>query len=224
MSGTFTPITVTVSKGADINQDLVMKSAPSQPQDQWEPSTFTQFAEIPGGGDWIGSLSSYGDTDFYHLHARANRTFSFRVTALNENGSPTVTKAQPAIGIWQSTDSLTTPSLSQSAFSTLQTGVTQLVADVNLEDDYKLGIADMRGDGRPDFSYEARVLYADSISPARASVHNSTPITITGFGFSPTTTVMVGTNSATVMSRQAGQLVISAPAAFGQYSNHLSAR
>ena len=90
--------------------------------------------------------------------------------------------------------------------------MTQLVADVNLEDDYKLGIADMRGDGRPDFSYEARVLYADSISPARASVHNSTPITITGFGFSPTTTVMVGTNSATVMSRQAGQLVISAPA------------
>ena len=48
-----------------------MKSAPSQPQDQWEPSTFTQLAEIPGGGDWIGSLSGYADTDFYHLHARA---------------------------------------------------------------------------------------------------------------------------------------------------------
>jgi hypothetical protein len=86
---------------------------------------------------------------------------------------------------------LTTPSLSQSAFGTMQTGVTQLVVDVNLEDDYKLGISDMRGDGRPDFSYEARVLYADTISPARASVHNSTPITITGFGFSPTTTAMV---------------------------------
>ena len=212
MSGTFTPITVTVSKGSDVSQDLVMKSAPSQPQDQWEPSTFTQFAEIPGGGDWIGSLSGYGDIDFYHLHARANRTFSFSVTALNENGSPTVTKAQPAIGIWQSTDSLLTPSLSQSAFGTMQTGVTQLVADVNLEDDYKLGIADTRGDGRPDFSYEARVLYGDTISPARASVHTNTPITITGFGFSPTTTVMVGTNSATVLSQQAGQIVISAPA------------
>jgi hypothetical protein len=56
MSGTFAPITVTVSKGSDISQDLVMKNAPSQPQDQWEPSTFTQLAEIPGGGDWIGSL------------------------------------------------------------------------------------------------------------------------------------------------------------------------
>jgi len=211
MSGTLTPITVTVSKGSDISQDLVMKSAPSQPQDQWEPNTFTQFAEIPGGGDWIGTLSGYGDTDFYHLHARANRTFSFRVTALNENGSPTVTKAQPAIGIWQSTDSLTTPSLSQSAFGTMQTGVTQVLADVNLEDDYKLGIADMRGDGRPDFSYEAHVLYPDAISPARASVHNNTPITITGFGFSPTTTAMIGANSATVLSQQAGQLVIAAP-------------
>ena len=212
MSGTFTPITVTVSKGSDISQDLVMKSAPSQPQDQWEPSSFAQLAEIPGGGDWIGSLSGYGDVDFYHLHARANRTFSFSVTALNENGSPTVVKAQPAIGIWQSTDTLTAPSLSQSAFSTMQTGVTQLVVDVNLEDDYKLGIADTRGDGRPDFRYEARVLYGDTISPARASVHNSTPITITGFGFSPTTTVKVGTNSATVLSQQAGQLVIAAPA------------
>jgi hypothetical protein len=211
MSGTFTPITITVSKGSDISQDLVMKSAPSQPQDQWEPSTFTQLAEIPGGGDWNGSLSGYGDTDFYHLHARANRTFSFKVTALNENGSPTVIKALPAIGIWQSTDSLTTPSLSKSAFGSMQTGVTQLVVDVNLEDDYKLGISDMRGDGRPDFSYEARVLYADTISPARASVHNNTPITITGFGFSPTTTVMVGTSSATVLSQQAGQLVIAAP-------------
>jgi hypothetical protein len=70
MLGTFTPITVTVSKGSDITQDLVMKSAPSQPQDQWEPSAFTQLAEIPGGGDWIGSLSGYGDTDFYHLRAR----------------------------------------------------------------------------------------------------------------------------------------------------------
>ena len=93
----------------------------------------------------------------------------------------------------------------------MQTGATQIVVDVNLEDDYKLGISDMRGDGRPDFSYEARVLYADTISPARASVHNNTPITITGFGFSPTTTVMVGTNSATVLSQQAGQIVISAP-------------
>jgi Bacterial Ig-like domain (group 1)/IPT/TIG domain len=212
MSGTFTPITVTVSKGSDVNQDLVMQGAPSQPQDQWEPSTFAQPAEIPGGGNWIGSLSGYGDTDYYHLHARANRSFSFSVTALNENGSPTVTKAQPAMGVWQSTDPETAPSLSQSAFGTsMQVGVTQLSADINLEGDYKLGIADMRGDGRPDFSYAAHVLYADAISPARASVHTTTPVTITGFGFTPTTTVMVGTNAATVTSQQAGQLVISAP-------------
>ena len=211
LSGTFTPITVTVSAGSDVSQDLVMKNAPALPQDQWEPSSFVQLAEIPGGGDWIGTLSGYGDLDFYHLHARANRSFSFSVTAHNENGAAAVTKAQPAIGIWQSSDLLTAPSLSQSPFNTMQTGVTQFAVDVNVEDDYKLGIADMRGDGRPDFSYEARVLYGDTISPARASVHNNTSITITGFGFSPTTTATVGTNSAQVLSQQAGQLVISAP-------------
>lgn len=211
MSGSFTPLTVTVSKGSDVHQDLVMQGAPSQPQDRWEPSTFAHPAEIPGGGDWIGSLSGYGDTDYYHLHARAKRSFSFSVTTLNENGSPTVTKAQPAIGIWQSTDVENAPSLGHSAFGTMKTGVTQLVANINVEDDYKLGIVDMRGDGRPDFGYEARVLYADTISPARASVHNSTSITITGFGFTPSTTVMVGTNAATVTSQQAGQLVFSAP-------------
>ncbi len=211
MSGTFAPITVTVSKGSDIHQDLVMQGAPSQPQDRWEPSTFAQPAEILGGGDWIASLSGYGDTDYYHLHARANRSFSFSVTALNENGSATVTKAQPAIGIWKSTAVENAPSLGHSAFGTMKTGLTQLVADINVEDDYKLGIADMRGDGRPDFNYEARVLYADTVSPARASVHNNTSLTITGFGFTPSTTAMVGANSAPVTSQQAGQLVISAP-------------
>ena len=211
MSGTFAPMTVTLSKGSDLIRDLVVQGAPSEPQDRWEPSSFLHPAEIPGAGDWIGSLSAYGDTDYYHLHARANRSFSFSVTALNENGAPTISKAQPAIGIWQSTDTETAPSVGQPAFGTLQTGVTRLSVDVNLEDDYKLGVADMRGDGRPDFSYETRVLYADTISPSRGSVHNSTHITISGFGFTPTTAVMVGTNAATVVSQQSGQLVVSAP-------------
>ena len=152
-----------------------------------------------------------------------NRTFSFRVTALNENGSPTVTKAQPAIGIWQSTDSLTTPSLSQSAFSTLQTGATQLVADVNLEDDYKLGIADMRGDGRPDFSYEARVLYArHHLSRARqrsqqhADHDHRFRILANHHRY--------GWNEFRHSSEPAGRSARDlGSCAFGQYSNHLSA-
>jgi IPT/TIG domain len=211
MSGTLAPITVTLSKSSDLIRDLVVQGAPAEPQDRWEPSTFLQPAEIPGAGDWFGSLSAYGDTDYYRLHSRANRSFSFSVTALNENGTPTISKAQPAIGVWQSTDPETAPSVIQPAFGAMQTGVTRLSVDVNLEDNYKLGIADMRGDGRPDFTYEARVLYADTITPARASVHRSTNITITGFGFTPTTTVRVGANSAPVVSQQAGQLVISAP-------------
>ena len=31
----------------------------------------------------------------------------------------------------------------------------------------RLGIADMRGDGRPDYAYMGWVLYADTVSPAR---------------------------------------------------------
>ncbi len=46
----------------------------------------------------------------------------------------------------------------------------------------RMVIADQRGAGRPDFNYQARVLYADSVAPASLPASGGT-ITITGTGF-----------------------------------------
>ncbi len=51
-------------------------------------------------------------------------------------------------------------------------------------------IADARGDGRPDFAYQARVLYADTIQPADTSLSGG-QITISGMGFRAGNQVLV---------------------------------
>ena len=77
-------------------------------------------------------------------------------------------------------------------------------------------IADARGDGRPDFAYQARVLYADTIQPAVTSV-NGGQITITGMGFRAGNEVMVNGVAAAVSSWTASTIIAVAPpeSAFG---------
>jgi hypothetical protein len=71
-------------------------------------------------------------------------------------------------------------------------------------------IADARGDGRPDFAYQARVLYADTIQPAATSV-NGGQITISGMGFRAGNEVTVNGLVATVSSWTASTIVAMAP-------------
>jgi hypothetical protein len=80
----------------------------------------------------------------------------------------------------------------------------------------RFAIADARGDGRPDFAYQARVLYADAVTPAAVGV-NGGPIAITGMGFRLGNAVTVNGVAATVESWTATAIVAVAPAesAFG---------
>ncbi len=71
-------------------------------------------------------------------------------------------------------------------------------------------IADQRGDGRPDYAYQARVLYADAISPASVGYAGGT-MTITGTGFRPGNTVRVNGVTAVVTSWSATAIVAVAP-------------
>ena len=55
----------------------------------WAASeTWNAPAPIPAPGDWIGSLSGYGDVGYFLISAQANRTLSIAVTALDETGAP----------------------------------------------------------------------------------------------------------------------------------------
>ena len=70
-SGLFPPIVVTVAPGNDLEQDILMAGS-AQPVAQPQ-STWTVPAAVPAGGDWVGSLSGYGDTDYLMLAAQLRR-------------------------------------------------------------------------------------------------------------------------------------------------------
>jgi hypothetical protein len=104
------------------------------------------------------------------------------------------------------------PANTPSAFNTSFPGMTMLNAQLLQTTDFRVGISDIRGDGRPDYSYYARILYGDVVSPARASVAGGTPLAIQGLGFQPNTTVAIGKLNAPPMAISANQILLTAPA------------
>ncbi len=213
LSGAAAPITVTINKGQETIQDITMSASAAETADEREPSSYAAPAPMPGGGDWIASLSPYGDHDYYWLSARADRTATIEITAVNETNVPTSDKAQPAIGIWtESNAEGSSPAVMQMPFNATSRGMTRLEAQFNAGGQYRLGIADFRGDGRPDFRYHARLLYGDTVSPARVGVLGGSTVAITGLGFHAGMTVIIGSAEAPVVSATSSQLQVTVPA------------
>jgi len=210
-SGSFVPIVVTVASGNDLEQDILMVNS-AQPM-QRPQSSWSGPAAVPGGGDWIGSLSGYGDVEYLALTAQSNRTLSVAVTALDETGNSSQIKAQPVIGMWAASDPQGTPppAFTTSPFNQVVPGMTRLDAQVAISSNFLIGISDVRGDGRPDYRYHAHILYADSISPARIGV-NGGVITVQGTGFAPGLSAAIGSSTATQLAVIGSQLLLAAPA------------
>ncbi|HXX01664.1 MAG TPA: IPT/TIG domain-containing protein, partial [Candidatus Acidoferrales bacterium] len=211
-SGSFQPVLLTVQAGQDVEQDILMTSS-AQPLPTATPDTWTSPVPVEPAGDWMGSLSSYGDVAYFFLPAQANRTLSVAVTALDESGRASEAKLQPVIGMWAASDPQGTapPASTPSPFNTVLPGMTRLDAAVATSAKFIVGIADLRGDGRPDYHYHAQVLYADSVTPSRIGVTGGI-VTLQGTGFSPGLTVTVGSMPATPLAISAGQMIVAAPA------------
>ncbi len=213
-SGSFTPITVTVTPGNDLEQDIQMTgSAQSLPGAQ---STWTVPTAMPLGGDWIGSFSGYGEVTYLIFSAQANRSLSVAVTALDESGNASELKAQPVVGMWAASDPQGTPppAFTTSPFNQVVAAMTRLDAQVNATSSFLIGISDVRGDGRRDYRYHAHVLYADSVLPARIG-KNGGAVALQGTGFAPGLTAAVGSATATEYAVTAGQMLLAAPPALG---------
>ena len=222
-SGSVGKVRVTIAKGGEVTQDFVMQGAAAEPADRWEPSSFLVPRAIPLAGTWTASLSGYGDRDYYSFHAEANRTFTFDVTAIDEAGTPTANKALPVLGAWASGDAEDTPEVSQTYFNAAPTATTRLQVSTSGAGDFKVGVADYRGDGRPDFRYTARLLYADKLSPARIGVQGGSVVILEGFGFTNTTQVSLGGSPITATQIAAGQIAFHAPTlSDGTYTVSLS--
>ena len=199
-----------LNAGSDVVRNFILTNSAKISADAFEPNPFASPASIPASGEWWGSLSPYGDSDFFHLSTRANRTLVFEVTALNEIFQPSFSKAQPMLGLWLAADQAgSAPRVTQGSFNTASVGVTRLAANIFQDTEIKLGIADVRGDGRPDFLYHARLFYADHLTPSRVTAAGM-PIVIYGIGFRPGVTVTMGGVNAAIMHTAEDQIIAAA--------------
>jgi len=213
-SGSAQTVTVNVTLGGDIPQDIVMLQSAVQKPDWFGPTTYDSPAVLPPSGDWTASLDPYGGLDYFYFSGQANRTLSVLVTALDETSAPSENKAQPVIGLWQLSDPGTfpAPANTSSAFNSSIFGMTVLNAELLQATSFRVGIADIRGDGRPDYAYHARLLYGDHVAPTRASVAGGTALAVAGYGFQSNTEVSIGGQNAVALAVSANQLLVTVPA------------
>lgn len=213
-SGATSPMVVNVTLGGDVQQDILMQGSAVQKSDWYEPTTYQSPASLPIAGDWAASLSPYDNIDYFWFSGQANRTLSVIVTALDASSTASESKAQPVVGMWALSDQGTfpAPANTPSAFNSPYFGITMLNAQLLDSTSFRIGIADIRGDGRPDYRYHARVLYGDHINPARASVAGGTPFAIQGYGFQANTQVNIANVKASALAAAANQIVATAPA------------
>lgn len=213
-SGSFSPIVITVQAGSDVAQDVLMQgSAVAQP-DWASGSTYANPASMPLGGGWGAWMSGYGVADWLEFTAQGNRTASIAVTAIDETGHATQDKLMPVIGMWPLSDQSggPAPAATPGAFNTLFPGTTRLDAQFINGGDFRLGVADSRGDGRPDYFYFASVLYSDTVTPSRIGLRGG-PVTLHGLGFHPGVEVSVGATGATVLTATATDVQTALPSA-----------
>jgi hypothetical protein len=173
----------------------------------------SQPRPLPTAGFWCGRLSQIGQADWFTFPVRANRIFTVVTQAIDETGSPSNSKAMPTIGVWDAFDPVgSTPIGAAPGLNGLATGETWLRVASAADDIVRIGIADLRGDGRPDFAYDGWLLYAGTASPTHIPASGG-PITIQGMGFRLADTVLVGGQPALVTSISPNQITAIAPPA-----------
>jgi hypothetical protein len=211
-SGQSQPILVNVSQGNDTEQDILMQGSALSVADPFPPTTYQAPAAVPLGGDWMGSFNPYGDIDFFQFNGQGNRTLSVLVSALDQTGAASESKSQPVIGMWALSDPETSPAPANtpSAFNSAVFGMTMLNAQLIEASGFVIGVSDIRGDGRPDYRYVARILYGDQVNPARASVAGGTALAVSGLGFQSNTRVTIANVIAPPLAVSANQILVTA--------------
>src|SRR6202521_4940919 len=212
-SGSFAPVVVTVTNGSNVSRDILMLQNEIAQAHPGSGSTYANPAALPKGGGWGSWISGYSSADWFEFTAQANRTASVSVTALDEMGQPTETKLLPVIGIWQLSDQSgnPAPASTASAFNTTTWGMSRLDAQFTVSDTFRVGVADFRGDGRPDYFYRASLLYSDTVTPARLSLAGGVT-TLNGTGFNPRLQVSVAGDTGTILSASASDIEVAMPA------------
>lgn len=211
-SGTLAPVTI-FSLAVGASKLVSVDVADSAAGDLQEAISTEQAPRLlPTSGFWSSRLGQVGQTDWFNFPVRGNRLLTIVTEAVDESGLPTGRKAMPSIGAWDAFDAVGAPSVGFGpALNGFAEGETWLRIGTDGDDILRMGIADLRGDGRPDYNYNGWVLYADSVQPTRLPLGGG-PITIRGMGFRATDTVLVGGQAAQVTSISPNEITAIAPA------------
>lgn len=171
---------------------------------------------VSSTGEWTARLAGYGHSSWLQFWAKANREFTVEAEPLDDSGQPTLNKAQLVLGAWNGTDAISTAPVTYTPqpFNGAVAGLTKLPVLTLADSEVRIGVADMRGDGRPDYLYRGRVLYADSVNPAILPASGG-PVAITGIGFRPNSIVTINGVSATITSISPTQITAIAPPSAG---------
>jgi hypothetical protein len=212
-SGTLSPATI-ANLAAGASQSLKIDVTDSAAGGYSDAISTEQAPRLlPTSGFWSGRLSQVGQGDWFNFPVRGNRLLTIVTQAVDERGLPTGSKAMPSIGVWDGFDAVGAASVGYGpAFNGFATGETWLRVATDGDDLLRVGIADLRGDGRPDYAYNGWVLYADSVEPSHLPSSGG-PIVIRGLGFRANDTVLVGGKAAQVTSVSPNEITAIAPAA-----------
>jgi hypothetical protein len=210
-----------LSAGASVYESLDVGNSADESL-SGDDGVVTAPVNLSASGEWTARIAGYGHMSWLQWRARANREFTVEASALDENGQPTVNKAQLVLGMWNGTDPISVPlaTATPQPFNGLVVGLTELPVITTADSEVRLGIADLRGDGRPDYLYRGRVFYADTVAPSRLPATGG-PIVIDGIGFRPNSVVIVNGVSALVTSVSPTQITAVAPASAGVTGNVL---
>src|SRR5450631_3088670 len=209
-SGTLPPILVrSLTAGSSTQQEIVVPDAAREThsKDGSEGSPAT----LPAGGEWGGRLVGYGHAGWFSMAVKGDRFFTIEALALDEQGKSTENKARVVLGVWDAFND----SGSASVINSVQamnsfTGGDFLSVVTVADGQLRLGVADERGDGRPDYVYRGRVMYADTVTPARLGATGGA-ITIRGMGFRAGNQVAVAGVPAAVASLSATEITAIVP-------------
>jgi hypothetical protein len=214
-SGTMPVLSLSqLAAGSSVSETVVIADSAAEPHT--DDGTEAAPNALAANGEWLGRVTGYGHTGWFLLQVRANRLLTVEASALDQTGMGTLNKANLVIGLWNGSDALgTLPAVgSPEPFNGATPGLTTLNAQTAADGQVRIGFADMRGDGRPDFLFRGRVLYADSVYPHRLAPPGG-PIVIKGVGFRTNSIVTVNGVNATVTSVSPTEITAVAPAASG---------
>ena len=173
-SGTMPTITLSgLTAGIAVNEDIVIQDSADESYASNDASEL-EPERIPPSGEWTDRVTGYGHTSWLEWPIRANRELTIEANALDESGMPSENKARLVLGAWNGTDAAGTLPVSGTpqAFNGDQIGLTTLSVATVAAGSLRLGVTDGRGDGRPDYLYRGRLLYADTVMPTRLSLRS----------------------------------------------------